>query len=327
MRLPGSVGLKSLEELAPDRWDAELGASQRPFRFSHRAALGIAFQAAFASHRQLLARCEFDDGTCLLAPLVRVQRRLGALSLALGMPLGLEGVPIVLAGEPTGDHLAVIFGGLEPCGRLELFGGAGGSPPAAGTVTRGYTHTLDLTPGYESLWDSTFPAKTRNMVRKAERSGVTVAREDSPAAIEAYWELYRASALGWGYRAPPYPRALFSGLLESEHAHLWLARVEEDVAAGAVLLEGSHDLLYWSGAMNRDFRHVAPSNAIIRAVIEEACQRGLSYLDFGSSTGLSGVEAFKRSFGAQLSPYTSVSLSNWRHRQLERVIRLRGLVL
>jgi hypothetical protein len=157
------------------------------------------------------------------------------------------------------------------------------------------------------------------MCRKAQRGGLTVERDSSPAAIAAYASLYRASSEAWGYATPPYPDILFEALLASQWAELWVAREGPKTVGGAVMLRGSDDLLYWSGAMNREYRHLAPSNALIRAVVEDACERGISYLDFGASTGLSGVEAFKRSFGAEERPYSSVSLSSWGYRQLERV--------
>lgn len=315
------VRVTSLVELGAADWDVALADSGRPFRFSHRACAGRAFEQTFPSYRYAPVRAEYDDGTSLLFPLVKIRRRLATLSMTLGMPLGLEGGPIVVAGSAEPAHLDSLFGHLDGCGRLEIYGGAGGSPPATGAVTHESTHVLDLTPGYDAIWEHSFPAKTRNMCRKAERSGLTVRRESSGEATDAYRELYRLSALAWGYDEPPYPDQLFGSMLASEHAELWLARSDGQVAAGAVMLRGSDDLLYWSGAMNRDFRQLAPSNAIIRAVIEDASGRGLAYLDFGASTGLSGVEAFKRSFGAEPRQFQSVSLTTRRYRHLERTQR------
>lgn len=314
----------SLSELSPDEWDTAVAGSGQPFRFSHRACAGRALEQAYESYRFMPLRAEYDDGATLLFPLVRVTRRMAALSMALGLPLGLEGRPVALAGTPAPGHLEGLFDALEGCGRLEIYGGASGSPPAVGSVTTATTHILDLTLGYEEIWAYRFPAKTRNMCRKAERGGVSVARESGQDAVTAYQALYRASALGWGYEEPPYPERLFASLLGTEHAELWLARSEEKAVAGAVILGGSVDLLYWSGAMDREFRHLAPSNAVLRAVIEDSCDRGFEYLDFGSSNGLSGVEAFKRSFGAEPRESRSVSLTTARYRQLERARRQSG---
>ena len=154
------------------------------------------------------------------------------------------------------------------------------------------------------------------MCRKAEREGVTVA-DESQTAAEDYYALYEKTARGWGREQPPYPRELFAALIGSGAAELWIGRLEGRPVAGALVLRGSHDLLYWSGAMDREHASVAPSNAVLRALIESACGRGIDYLDFGASTGLPGVEAFKRSFGATPREFISISLSSRRHRGLE----------
>lgn len=316
------VRVSSTARLAADEWDAAISATGHPFRFSHRSAAGEALQTAYPSYAYEPRRVDYDDGTSLLIPLVRVNRRLGTLTMLLAMPLGLEGAPLTRSGVGTGAHLRAFFKALDGCGRLDVVGGAGGSPPDGGRRSTGSTHVLDLAPGYESIWTDSFPAKTRNMCRKAQRSGLVVGRGAGAPDLKEYLRLYHASTVEWGYSQPPHPDELFAALLASDHAELWLARVEEEVVGGALMLRGSHDLLYWSGAMDRNFRHVAPSNAIIRTVIEDACTRGIAYLDFGASTGLSGVEAFKRSFGARPREYTSVSFSTWTHRQLERLTPL-----
>lgn len=324
MRVRRGPHVTELAELGAGEWDTTLAESGLPFRFSHRAAAGQALGRMYESYRFTPLRVEYDDGVVLLLPLVRVTRRIAPLSMALALPLGLEGRPLALAGTPGPGHLEALFDALDGCGRLDVAGGAGGSPPAAGEVSLQTTHVLDLSPGFEELWAHAFGAKTRNMCRKAERGGVTVTPESRPEAVAVYQSLYRASALGWGYSVPPYPDALFAALLSNEHAELWLARAGHEAVAGAVMLRGSEDLLYWSGAMNREFRHLAPSNAIIRAVVEDACRRGIAYLDFGSSAGISGVETFKRSFGAQEREYRTVSLTTLRYRQLERARRAAG---
>lgn len=311
--------VESLTQLDDDEWDAALRETRRPYRFSHRAAAGRVLEAAYPGYRFIPYRAEYEDGSTILYPLVMVQRRLGPMSMALGMPLGWEGTPLPLTGTAQPVHLQALFDALEPCGVLKLHGGAGGSPPAAGNVSASVTHTLDVSGGFEVIWEGAFTASTRNMCRKAERGGLSVVQDSTPGGADAYYALYAESSRGWGYTDPPYPHQLFTALLASGHAQLWLGRVENRLIAGAVLLRGSEDLFYWSGAMDRDYRSVAPSNGVLRVAIEAACAEKVCYLDFGASTGLPGVEAFKRSFGAQPREYRTVSLSSWRYRQLERV--------
>jgi hypothetical protein len=308
--------LEELARLGDEEWDAALVASGRPYRFSHRAAAGRALERAFPSYEFTPCRATYDDGSAALFPLVKVNRKLPSLSMVLGMPLGLEGTPLALEGTLTGEHLRAALGELGGSGFMAVYGGAGSSPPPTGDVASNVTHALDLRYGYDAVWKNSFTAKNRNVCRKAEREGVVVEQADRGASDD-YWALYATLTRSWGYDTPPYPRELFQAFMDSGEAELWLARLDGKLVAGALLLCGSNDLLYWSGAMDREHANVAPSNAVLRTVIESACERGIEYVDFGASTDLPGVEAFKRSFGATARDYIAVSWSSRRHRTLE----------
>jgi CelD/BcsL family acetyltransferase involved in cellulose biosynthesis len=169
---------------------------------------------------------------------------------------------------------------------------------------------LELGPGFEALWEQSFSSKNRNSTRKAEKAGIEVGRAED---VGAYHALYAAASRGWGYSDPPYPRALLDALMDSGYAELWLGRLEGNPIAGALLLRGSHDVFYWSGAVAAEHRTIAPGNAVIKAAIKSACDRGLAYFDFGASTGLPGVAAFKESFGAAEVRYATVELTSRRY--------------
>jgi CelD/BcsL family acetyltransferase involved in cellulose biosynthesis len=298
-------------------WDALVAQSGRPYRYSHRSAAGRAFEEAYPSYRFTPLRVEYADGSELLFPLVRVRRRVRQLGTALASPLGLEGRPVAVQGAPRGDHFTQLFAALDGVGQLVVNGGAGGSPPDAGVVSTSATHVVDLRPGYEALWERSFAPSNRNKCRKAERGGVEVAEDSSDEAVDAYYSLYAQASAEWGYDEPPYPSALFRALLAHGSAELWIARLDGRPVAGSIVLRGSHDLCYWSAALDREHRDVAPSNAVLRAVIESGCERGFDYVDLGGSTGLPGVEAFKLSFGGIPVEYRSISLTTTTHRLLE----------
>jgi hypothetical protein len=314
-----AVPVRHLVALSHAEWDAALEAAGEPYRFSHRAAAGRAFEAAYREYSFEPYRVEFGDGAVMLVPLVRVTRRLRALTMMLGMPRGLEGTPLVLEGETGPGHIAGLFAALAGCGHLTINGGAGGSPPANAAAGRATTHVLDLTVGFEQLWNEAFSPKNRNKCRKAENAGVQAQNESTPAMARVYHEIYAAASAKWGYTEPPYPPELFAALLESPDAQLWIARLDQEPIAGTVLLRGSHDLLSWSTAILPGRQELAPNNALLRAAIEAACDAGVRYVDFGASEGLPGVAKFKESFGAQPQDYAIVELSSLPNRVLERV--------
>ena len=303
-------------------WDEAVMATGKPFRFSHRAAAGQALERAYPSYRFEPCRVAFSDDTVALFPLVRVVRRLAALSMTLGMPLGWEGTPLVARGELGPEHVRGLFRARSTSGLLALHGGAGASPPSVGRVTHEYTHKLDLRPGFDAVWTDSYSSECRNMVRKAERAEIDVRIEAGQDAVNAYYALYEAAALRWGYDEPPYPRGLFEALLESDAAELWLARLGERVIAGALMVRGSEDLTSFSTAYDRDRAADAPGNLVASVAIKSACKRGIAYHDMGSSLGVRNVEKFKESFGARRCEFQNVELSSRPFRGVERVRRL-----
>ncbi len=321
-----TLRVDAVDELTDAEWDAALDATAVPFRFSHRSVAGRAFEHAFRSHTYRPCQVSYSDGVVALFPLVRVARRLRPLGMALGMPLGLEGTPLQVSGSITPAHVSALFAVLGE-GMLMLSGGAGGSPPQLEEWTSGSTHVLETNRPFESVWRDSFTDKTRNMCRKAERAGVVAAQESNPDGTGAYYALYAEGSRRWGYSEPPYPYELLDSFVKSGCAELWLARRDGQPVAGALLLRGSHDLLYWSGAMDREHRNLAPSNAVLRAALESACQRGIDYFDFGASGELTGVESFKRSFGASPRSYGTSCLTSWSHRQLEWAQRHKAQLL
>jgi hypothetical protein len=315
--------VEELVQLGDADWDAALEASGQPYRFSHRACAGRAFERAYESYSYAPWRVSFSDGAVALLPVVRAARKRGTPDMALAMPLDLEGRPIVLAGRLEAGHLETVRESLEGVGMLTVHGGAGGSPPASEDAAAAVTHVLDLSPGFDALWETSFSSKNRNSCRKADKAGVAVAEETNAAAVDEYRRLYETAAARWGYDEPPYPAELFRALVDSGAAQLWVARLEGRAIAGALLLVGSEDVLYWSGAMDRDHQGVAPSNAVIRDAIAAACARGLSYFDFGASGELTGVERFKASYGAQPREFHSLTFTSRTYRAANKLLSLR----
>ncbi len=311
------MGVRDITTLSEAEWDEAVSATGQPFRFSHRAAAGKAFEAAYPSYRFDPCRVAFADGTIALFPLIRVARRFAALSMALGMPLGWEGTPVAAQGEVGAAHIRGLFRARGGRGLLALHGGAGSSPPAVGRVTHSYTHKLDLTLGYDALWTESFSSACRNKCRKAMRAGIEVHRDAGQEAVDAYYILYAAAARRWGYSEPPYPRRLFEVLLGSEAAELWLAHLEGRVIAGALMVRGSDDLTSFSTAYDREHAAYGAGNLVTSVAVKSACERGIAYHDMGASLGLRDVEVFKEAFGAGRHGFRNVELSSRTYRRIE----------
>jgi len=161
---------------------------------------------------------------------------------------------------------------------------------------------IDASVGEESLQQLLYQSdsRLRRKIAKARRSGIRIRKADSPADWTAYHKIYLESIGRWN--TPPqhvYGQRFFE-LLASlpEHCELWLAERKNRPVAGALFLFGKDHVVYWHGAFVYEYRSLRPVNLLFVTAIESVCRRGYRWFDFNPSMGLSGVEYFKRSFGA-----------------------------
>ncbi len=310
----------------PQVWDELLRNSGVPFRFSQTSAAVHGLASARPGYLARAYRVQTDEGDDVLLPTVRVPRRFRALSLLEAMPLSWQGSPLVLSGTVTERALRGVVRGVPDVGALRVTGGplAGGTDVAdtLSALVDGHseTHLLDLRPGFEALWESGFAGKNRNVCRKAEKAGIQVGREAPAEALGAYFPLYVEATRHWGYAEPPYSRALFAALMAAPGVEFVLARLEGRVVAGTVSLLGSHDAFQWTTVMDRSVSSLSPTNALLKWVIEDACQRGLDWYDMGSSAGLPGVASFKESFGARRVTFPNLTVRSTLNQVLEGVV-------
>jgi hypothetical protein len=162
------------------------------------------------------------------------------------------------------------------------------------------THVLDLSTQRYAGGDESFSKNQRKKLRKALRRGVTVVRDDDPAAVEQYYRIYLDSAARWGLDRV---ESLESLLALQRHLKpyfaLRLALVSGRVVAGLIVLTYRDVVFAMHGASLSDCWDLFPNNLLHSDAISAASAEGRRYFDFLPSARLAGVEAFKESFGAQ----------------------------
>jgi hypothetical protein len=154
-------------------------------------------------------------------------------------------------------------------------------------------HEVDLSPDREtrSLNLSTFDrnnlpfdTKTRNMIKRAERSGVELETVSPTKNIREFEDLYERT-LG-RLSADPYYNfepAYFENLarLIQTSGFLLAARLSGRWIAGAIFFQGTNWLHYHLSASDRDFRCPGVTNLILVRAAELGQSRGLSRLHLG----------------------------------------------
>ncbi|MGO9976175.1 MAG: GNAT family N-acetyltransferase [Solirubrobacteraceae bacterium] len=171
---------------------------------------------------------------------------------------------------------------------------------------------LDLSGGLDGVWRG-YSRNVKGSIRRAERSGLEVRRDDTGALLPVFTDLYRMSARRWAAASgrpahlallqlritePPRRLAAIASALGPALV-VWGAFMDGQPVAALVVLRGHSTVLAWRGAMNRDLTARTQANTLLHhRAIEEAVLEGAACYSFGESDESSGVAEYKAKFGA-----------------------------
>jgi hypothetical protein len=202
---------------------------------------------------------------------------------------------------------------------------------------------VDLSPGYEHLWEKVFKRQVRNSVRKAKRFDLDVRRErgDDPdgVGVRAFADLYGQSVEKWAeqrgqplwlarrvaaYTDRPGQVAAVAAAL-GEQCVVWSAHHRgRPVAVNVVLQHGRH-ALGWLTAMDNALARETLATYVLHArSFEAAASEGVHWFHMGESHEDSSQERYKGYFGARPVEYEALRLERLPLTRADE--RLRGLV-
>ena len=130
-------------------------------------------------------------------------------------------------------------------------------------------------------------SKNRNMVRKAQKSGVTVFTdrgEHLPEFLDIYREtMDRANAGAYYYFEPGYYEALRSAL--GKNVIFFYAVQEGEIIAASIFLYHERFMHYHLSGGKTAFRRFAPTNLLLYEAACWGARHGIKYLHLGGGTG------------------------------------------
>lgn len=156
---------------------------------------------------------------------------------------------------------------------------------------------LDLTPGSDAIWKS-LPAKVRNQVRKAEKSGLMVC-VGGVELIDDFYDVFVVNMRDLG--SPVHSKRFFLEMGQSLGSlmRVTLVRDGQRTVGGLISLFFKRTMLVpWASSL-REYFSKCPNNLLYWDAILDGCKRGCVEFDFGRSTVGSGTYDFKKQWGAQ----------------------------
>ena len=156
--------------------------------------------------------------------------------------------------------------------------------PKMKTIFSRRTVALDLNLSLDEIWTQQFSSKNRNMIRKAEKEGVTIVESDD---YEIFRNLYDSTMTN--LNAEDYyffPQSYYNEFKESfkKNSILYLALLDEKVIAGSMFMFSQDYAHYHLSARDRNYSKYAANNLILWHGIHKAKERGCKWFHFGGGT-------------------------------------------
>lgn len=174
------------------------------------------------------------------------------------------------------------------------------SNPFYDVISLGGTIAMDIS-SEETIW-ANITSKNRNMIRKAEKNGITIHKGRSTELFETFREIYNATmdkddADKYYYFEPEFYESILNDLYEN--AQIFYARNEEKkiIAASIIFSENGRLNYHLSGSV-REYQHLAPTNLLLYKAALWGSENGCKTFHLGGGVG-SGEDSlfkFKKSF-------------------------------
>jgi FemAB-related protein (PEP-CTERM system-associated) len=289
--------IEELGECDARAWDAYVDGHPRANCY-HLRAWKTAAATAYGIEAPFLLARECPDGPVRgVLPLFVIRGAPASAYLTTGL-FGAYG-PVLADGE-AGEALMgeALRRARALNARFVVVKAVGAEPHARGfdPVDRWVVARLPLATDPDVLWRG-FRDKTRNAIRKGQRSGLEV--REGHSELDGFYDVLAENMHRKG--APIYGRSLFRELVRElgEQAQIvTLADGGRTISGALVIRFGGVATVPFASSRPSSF-HLNPNNLLYWEIISRACRAGMHTLDFGRSLrGSSGLK-FKLGWGAR----------------------------
>jgi hypothetical protein len=145
-----------------------------------------------------------------------------------------------------------------------------------------------------------FHQKTRNMIRKAEKSAITVDIDESAYGFLEGIHKENIGALGGMVKPPAFFELVQERFVAGSHRRLYVARQDGEMIAAALMLYFNETVEYFIPVIRSEFRQLQPLSLIIYRAMIDASNDGYRWWNWGGTwPSQEGVYRFKKRWGTE----------------------------
>jgi len=173
------------------------------------------------------------------------------------------------------------------------------------------TWTLNILPAPDTLLQN-MRKTTRQLIRRAEREGVTTTFSTKKEDLEHFYNLYRDTVVKHSFVpfSYEYIQRQIEGFAKNNQIAVVLAWYQGKPQAGAIVVYYGNSAFYHHGASSLKYPKIPSSYAVQWAAIQEAKNRGKTFYNFwgiapngGQKHPWAGITLFKKGFGGFRADY------------------------
>lgn len=171
--------------------------------------------------------------------------------------------------------------------------------PYYDVIKLGRTIAMELS-SPDTIWTN-LTSKNRNMVRKAQKSGVKIYRGQFPALYQTFRKIYNLTmdsdnAKAYYYFAEEFYDSILNDL--TDEAQIFWAELDGTIIAASIMLSSNGYMHYHLSGSLREYQKYAPSNLLLYKAALWGCANGYKTLHLGGGVGSKedSLFKFKRAF-------------------------------
>ena len=156
--------------------------------------------------------------------------------------------------------------------------------PQMKTFYSRHTVSLDLSLTEEEIWKNQISSKNRNMIRKAEKEGVTIVESEDYDTFKRLYDRTMADLHAEDFYF--FPKAYYDEFKQTfkDKSMLCLAMYEGKAIAGSMFMFSEDYAHYHLSARDREYSRYAANNLVLWRAIRKAKERGCKWFHFGGGT-------------------------------------------
>lgn len=186
------------------------------------------------------------------------------------------------------------------------------------------TLIIQLEASEEEIWKNSLESKRRNMVRKAEKKGVTVRRATTAQDMEAFYQLYAEASRRNDLNL--LSRDFFTGLAQdcpNISMDILGAYKEDNQLANVVVISDKDYALYWLGNNAAGNKNDGQGELLQWEAIKLAKSKGCRYYDlcYIEPKSLPNIYRFKKGFSKNEVPLKHFTLRPLLFRVLNKALK------